>query len=90
MTAERAHTSYRAELAQTELQLEQAQQAMLNSERVRKRHQTYEMDLIAQTQDTQVELGKVAKSDALRCRQASIYLHLRRPKKTFDQACRAP
>ncbi|MEO5758917.1 MAG: polysaccharide biosynthesis/export family protein [Mesorhizobium sp.] len=59
MTAERAHTSYRAELAQTELQLEQAQQAMLNSEsELRKKHQTYEMDLIAQTQDTQVELGK--------------------------------
>lgn len=59
MTAERAHTSYRAELAQTELQQEQVRQAILNSEsELRKKHQSYEMDLIAQTQDTQVELGK--------------------------------
>lgn len=59
MTAERAHTSYRAELAQTELQQQQAQQAMLNAEsELRKKHQSHEMDLIAQTQDTQVELGK--------------------------------
>jgi polysaccharide export outer membrane protein len=60
MTEERAHTTYRAELAQTEMQQEQAQQQMLSSEsELRKKHQTYEMDLIAQTQDTQVELGKV-------------------------------
>jgi polysaccharide export outer membrane protein len=60
MTAEREHTTYRAELAQTELQQEQTQQQMLNSEsELRKKHQTYEMDLITQTQDTQVELGKV-------------------------------
>lgn len=60
MTAERAHTSYRAELAQTELQQQQAQQAMLNAEsELRKKHQSHEMDLIAQTQDTQVELGKI-------------------------------
>ncbi|TGQ65292.1 exopolysaccharide biosynthesis protein, partial [Mesorhizobium sp. M8A.F.Ca.ET.207.01.1.1] len=59
-TAERAHTSYRAELAQTELQQEQVQQELLNSEsELRKKRQSYEMDLIAQTQDTQVELGKV-------------------------------
>jgi polysaccharide biosynthesis/export protein len=59
MTAERAHTSYRAELAQTELQQEQVRQAILNSEsELRKKHQSYEMELIAQTQDTQVELGK--------------------------------
>jgi len=60
MTAERAHTSYRAELAQTELQQEQAQQAMLNSQsELRKKKQSYEMDLLSQTQDTQVELGKI-------------------------------
>ncbi|RRH97757.1 exopolysaccharide biosynthesis protein [Mesorhizobium tamadayense] len=59
MSAERAHTSYRAELAQTEFQQEQAQQAMLNAEsELRKKHQSRDMDLIAQIQDTQVELGK--------------------------------
>ncbi|TGQ52454.1 exopolysaccharide biosynthesis protein, partial [Mesorhizobium sp. M1C.F.Ca.ET.212.01.1.1] len=60
LTAERAHTSYRAELSQTELQQEQAQQAMLTAEsEFRKKKQSYEMDLISQTQDTQVELGKI-------------------------------
>ncbi|PBC02925.1 exopolysaccharide biosynthesis protein [Mesorhizobium sp. WSM3860] len=60
LTAERAHTSYRAELAQTELQHAQAQQAMLNAEsELRKKHQSHEMELIAQTQDAQVELGKI-------------------------------
>ncbi|TJX56164.1 MAG: exopolysaccharide biosynthesis protein, partial [Mesorhizobium sp.] len=60
LTAERAHTSYRAELSQTELQQEQAQQAMLTAEsELRKKKQSYEMDLISQTQDTQVELGKI-------------------------------
>lgn len=60
LTAERAHTSYRAELAQTELQQEQAQQAMLNAEsELRKKHQSHEMELIGQTQDAQVELGKI-------------------------------
>lgn len=60
MNAERAHTSYRAELAQTEFQQVQAQQEMLNAQsELRKKRQTYEMDLIAQTQDTEVELGKI-------------------------------
>ncbi|RAZ80612.1 polysaccharide biosynthesis/export family protein [Mesorhizobium atlanticum] len=59
-TAERAHTSYRAELAQTEVQQSQVQQEMLNAEsELRKKHQTHEMDLITQTQDTEVELGKI-------------------------------
>jgi protein involved in polysaccharide export with SLBB domain len=60
INAERAHTSYRAELAQTEFQQVQAQQEMMNAQsELRKRRQAYEMDLIAQTQDTEVELGKV-------------------------------
>ncbi|MDX8455559.1 polysaccharide biosynthesis/export family protein [Mesorhizobium sp. VK9D] len=59
MNAERAHTSYRAELAQTEFQQVQAQQELLNAEsELRKKHQSYDMDLLAQTQDTEVELGK--------------------------------
>lgn len=59
-SAERAHTSYRAELAQTELQQEQAQQEMLNAQsELRKKRQSHEVELIGQTQDTQVELGKV-------------------------------
>ncbi|TGR73391.1 exopolysaccharide biosynthesis protein, partial [Mesorhizobium sp. M1C.F.Ca.ET.189.01.1.1] len=37
MTAERAHTSYRAELSQTELQQQQAQQAMLTAEKKKKK-----------------------------------------------------
>ncbi|TIT53994.1 MAG: exopolysaccharide biosynthesis protein, partial [Mesorhizobium sp.] len=41
-------------------QQEQAQQAMLTAEsELRKKKQSYEMDLISQTQDTQVELGKI-------------------------------
>ncbi|MDX8519158.1 polysaccharide biosynthesis/export family protein [Mesorhizobium dulcispinae] len=60
ITAERAQTSYRADLAQTELQQEQVRQEMLNSEsELRKKQQSHEMELIAQTQDTQVELGKI-------------------------------
>ena len=60
ITAERAHTSYRAELAQTEFQQVQAQQEMMNAQsELRKKRQAYEMDLIAQTQDTEVELGKI-------------------------------
>ncbi|WP_244507937.1 polysaccharide biosynthesis/export family protein [Mesorhizobium sp. ORS 3428] len=59
INAERAHTSYRAELAQTEFQQVQAQQEMLNAEsELRKKRQAYEMDLISQTQETEVELGK--------------------------------
>jgi protein involved in polysaccharide export with SLBB domain len=84
MTAERAHTSYRAELAQTELQQEQVQQEMLNSEsELRKKRQSYEMDLIAQTQDTQVELGKV-QSQIRYVADKLLYIFTYGEQRTFD------
>lgn len=60
MAMERVHTNYRAELAQAELQQTQKQQDMLNLEsELRRKRQNHEIELIAQIQDTQVELGKV-------------------------------
>lgn len=60
MAMERVHTNYRADLAQTELQQTQKQQDMMNLEsELRRKRQTHDIELIAQIQDTQVELGKV-------------------------------
>ena len=60
MAMERVHTNYRADLAQAELQQTQKQQDMMNLEsELRRKRQTHDIELIAQIQDTQVELGKV-------------------------------
>src|SRR5207244_9810676 len=84
MNAERAHTSYRAELAQTEFQQVQAQQEMLNAQsELRKKRQTYEMDLIAQTQDTEVELGKI-QSQIRYVADKLLFIFTYGGQKTFD------
>jgi polysaccharide export outer membrane protein len=84
MTAERAHTSYRADLAQTELQRAQAQQEMLNLEsELRKKHQGHEMELIAQTQDADVELGKL-QSQIRYVADKLLFLFTYGEQRTFD------
>lgn len=60
LAMERVHISSRADLAQAELQQTQKQQDMMNLEsELRRKRQTHDIELIAQVQDTQVELGKV-------------------------------
>jgi len=59
MALERAQSNYRVDLAQVELQATQAQQAVLSLETdIRRKRQAHDLELISQTQDTQVELGK--------------------------------
>ncbi|WP_157628251.1 polysaccharide biosynthesis/export family protein [Ensifer sp. BR816] len=61
MALERAHNNYRLDLAQSELQQARVQQELLNLEsELRKKRQTHEFQLIADIQDTQVALAKLA------------------------------
>lgn len=61
MALERAHSNYRLDLAQFELQQTRLQQDLLNMEsELRKKHQDHATQLITDTQDTQVQLAKLA------------------------------
>nr|WP_246723660.1 polysaccharide biosynthesis/export family protein [Rhizobium sp. ARZ01] len=57
---ERAHNSYQLALTQSELEETRMQQELLNLEsELRRKHQSHEFQLIADTQDTQVALAKL-------------------------------
>lgn len=61
MALERAHNNNRGDLAQSELQQTRVQQELLNLEsELRRKRQAHEFQLIADTQDTQVALAKLA------------------------------
>ncbi len=61
MALERAHNNYRLDLTQSELQQTRVQQELLNLEsELRRKRQTHEFQLIADIQDTQVALAKLA------------------------------
>ena len=61
LALERAHNNYRVDLAQAELQQTRVEQEMLNLEsELRRKRQTHESELIANIQDTQVALAKLA------------------------------
>ncbi len=61
MALERAHNNYRLDLAQFEMQQTRLQQDLLNMEsELRKKHQEHEFQLISDTQETQVQLAKLA------------------------------
>lgn len=61
MALERAQNNYRLDLAQFEMQQTRLQQDLLNMEsELRKKHQEHEFQLISDTQETQVQLAKLA------------------------------
>lgn len=61
LALERAHNNYRVDLAQAELQQTRVEQEMLNLEsELRRKRQNHESELIANIQDTQVALAKLA------------------------------
>ena len=61
MALERAQNNYRLDLAQFEMQQTRLQQDLLNMEsELRKKHQDHEFQLISDTQETQVQLAKLA------------------------------
>jgi protein involved in polysaccharide export with SLBB domain len=84
LTMERAQTSYRADLAQSELQQTQKQQDMMNLEsEIRRKRQSHEIELIAKIQDTQVELGKV-QSQIRSVADKLLFLFAYGEQRTFD------
>ncbi|MBS3651679.1 polysaccharide biosynthesis/export family protein [Pseudaminobacter sp. 19-2017] len=84
LTMERAQTSYRADLAQSELQQTQKQQDMMNLEsEIRRKRQSHEIELIAKIQDTQVELGKV-QSQIRSVADKLLFLFSYGEQRTFD------
>ncbi len=61
MALERAQNNYRLDLAQFEMQQTRLQQDLLNMEsELRKKHQDHASQLISDTQETQVQLAKLA------------------------------